>query len=141
MGVGRRRGGRVSPSAVALVFVAAAFMVGGCLDAGGPPSGQRWISGRTVQLLQFVAVGAGAAPTSLLVSDGATSAGSTLYLASDPGRASSSSNAPTAAAGARPLLTGFTDGESGCPYADCRVGRDSAGAVAGAADSAAAAGR
>ena len=64
-------GGRAarSPSAVALVFVAAAFMVGGCLDAGGPPSGQRWISGRTQAFRQFVAAGAGAAPTSLLVSD------------------------------------------------------------------------
>ncbi|HEX3903835.1 MAG TPA: hypothetical protein VH853_13425 [Polyangia bacterium] len=106
----------------------ALFAATGCLDAGGPPSGQRWISGRTVQLLQFVSVGAGAPPTSLLISDGATSEESTLYLASDPGRASSSSNAPSASAGARLLLTGFSDPGAGlCAYGDCRVAEDSLG--------------
>lgn len=108
-----RRIRRTSALVVAVAAVGAWAAVG-CLPAGGPPTGQRWLSGRTLVQVQIVS-GAAGAPPSVLVFDEATSAGADLYGVADPGPAAVSSQAPTAAAGARLLLSG-TDAT---PYAIC----------------------
>jgi hypothetical protein len=102
----------------------------GCLPAGGPPTGQRWLSGRTFALLQFAPDAAGAPAAVLLTtpSSGEPAWGD-LYQVNDPGPSRPASAAPTLAQGGTLLLSGLSGPGTDCVATDCRLAHDAAGRV------------
>ncbi len=111
-----------------LVWLAALFGTTGCLPAGGPPTGQRWLSGRTLVgfVLQFVPDAAGAAP-SILVTDGDPATELDLYHVVDPGPAVPSAAAPTAAQAGKLLLSNYSWQSGSCSPSGCRPVQDAEG--------------
>jgi hypothetical protein len=99
------------------LLLASAALCGstGCLPAGGPPTGQRWLAGRTLGLYEFVPDLSGV-PLSLLVADQSTSTETDLYVIADPGPTAASSAAPTAARGAKLLLPNALGPDTFSPY-------------------------
>jgi hypothetical protein len=107
-----------------LVAGVAVWGATGCLPAGGPPAGERWVSGRALGLLQF----APGANEALLVTGPVTSPAPELYLVADPGPSVPSSAAPPLVESGKLLLSGFSRyGGAVCVANDCRLSQDSAG--------------
>ncbi|HSY42073.1 MAG TPA: hypothetical protein VLA79_21205, partial [Polyangia bacterium] len=101
----------------ALLFASAALWGStGCLPAGGPPTGQRWLAGRTLALVEF-APDLNGVPASILVTNGIAGTSTDLYVVADPGPAAASSAAPTLASGAKLLVANVS------PTAGFRYGR------------------
>ena len=94
------RRGRGAP----LVTLVALCGSTGCLPAGGPPTGQRWLAGRTLGLVEF-APDLNGVPASILVTNGIAGTSTDLYVVADPGPNAASSAAPTLATGAKLLVS------------------------------------
>jgi hypothetical protein len=91
----------------ALLFASALCGSTGCLPAGGPPTGQRWLAGRTLELVEF-APDLNGVPASILVTDGIAGTSTDLYAVADPGPNAASSAAPTLASGAKLLVSNIS---------------------------------
>ena len=98
----------------------------GCLDPGGPPAGQHWLSGRTLGLVEFAPDLPGV-PLSLLVTNGSPGTEMDLYVIADPGPTAPSSAAPTAAGGAKLLLSNFAIPANYPPYRTSTLPEDAMG--------------
>jgi hypothetical protein len=91
------------------LLVACAALCGstGCLPTGGPPTGQRWLAGRTLALFEF-APDLNGVPASILVTNGIAGTSTDLHVVADPGPAAASSAAPTLASGAKLLVANIS---------------------------------
>ena len=116
-----------------LVACVALYGSTGCLPAGGPPTGQRWLSGRNFGLLQLAPDGSGAPVSVLLTATSSADGVSTdLYGVADPGASAPATPAPTLAQAGELLLSSFaglTGPGTDCVAADCRLAHDAAGRV------------
>jgi len=76
----------------------------GCLQPGGPPIGEHWLSGRTLWLVEFAPDLPGV-PPSLLVANVRSDTEMDLYVIADPGPSAPSSAAPPVVGGAKLLVS------------------------------------
>ena len=88
----------------------------GCLPAGGPPTGQRWLAGRTLTLYEFAPTGGGASLSLLVGNQTSNGEADDMYLVADPGRTAASSAAPTVTRGATLLLPNAFGPSTTLPY-------------------------